>query len=151
MAEIDYSALTARVVEILATDGRLDGVYVTDELSEPTTEQTPAIIVALDDEAREPFQIVGGMAAGQPDKVVVGFAVSCWTFNAQSIAATNRERNDLARKVVNVLRDNIQPRIGPNPTDYIFVRRIKFGTPQNEQTKSLYGCALLTVEVHARA
>ena len=145
-AELDYSALTDRIAELLREDGRLRDVYITTELIPQSAERMPAVLVSLVRADREPFQIAAPYPTGSPDRLTIRFILAVWTFSAQSVADGLTQRNDVVRRVVNVLRDNIQPR-GDILT--FLVTGIDFTSQRNEETGSVYGHAQITCEAVA--
>lgn len=150
MAELNYSDLTIYVTDVLRADGRLKGTHVTDELDAPT--EFPSVLVKLLRSTRQPFQIVAGISAGQPDLLHVYLAIECWDFSAQSARDAARKRDRLVKRVVDVLRDNYQLGVNEdgNPrVDFCQVSQIDFGSQKAEN--STYASGVLTLDCLARA
>lgn len=147
MAELDYAGLLTGLENQLKADAALDGVTVTQEPMNPTTEECPAVLLQLRRASRRPQRIVGGLLAGAPDDVTALIEVQCWTFSGQGAADAGRQRDDLLRNVIDAVRRDSS--IGSRVL-WSQATVVDFQTAPGGSGGSVYAVAVLTVEAYAQ-
>lgn len=145
MAELDYAELVGYLVTVLTGDPRLDGVNITQDFEEPTAELCPAVLVMLRSAQRQPWELVSGVIAGAPDRVITLIDLECWEFSGQGTGAAARQRDTLVKNVIDVVRDNVQ--LGGR-VDWVLATRIAFDLRQS--AGSIFAVGTVTLEAQGR-